>query len=108
MLPKQCNTVAVKQRQASVFAALSDETRLSLVARLANGRPCSISELTKGATGTRQAISKHLHVLETAGIVRSKKKGRENLFEFSPPGPFKTSKSISISFLNNGTRPCRG
>lgn len=85
MSAKQLNKVAAKRRiKALAFAALGDETRLSLVAKLARGQPCSISQLTQGTRVTRQAISKHLRVLEDVGIVRSRKTGRQNLFEFSP------------------------
>jgi DNA-binding transcriptional ArsR family regulator len=66
---------------APVFAALGDETRLSLVAELCGGRPRSISQLTAGSKLTRQAITKHLRVLESAGVVRSVRSGRESLFE---------------------------
>jgi DNA-binding transcriptional ArsR family regulator len=69
---------------AGVFAALGDETRLSLVGRLAGGPPQSISRLAEGSTLTRQAITKHLRVLETAGVVRSVRTGRESLFAFRP------------------------
>jgi len=69
---------------ASVFAALGDQTRLSLVAKLCRGRPSSISQLTEGSQLSRQAITKHLRVLERAGIVHSLRSGRENLFEFDP------------------------
>jgi DNA-binding transcriptional ArsR family regulator len=72
------------QVQAPVFAALGDATRLLLVARLCRGRPSSISQLTKGSRLTRQAITKHLRVLENAGIVHSLRSGRESLFEFDP------------------------
>ena len=67
-----------------MFAALGDETRLALVAKLCSGRPCSISQLTRGSKLTRQAITKHLRVLESAGIVHSVRKGRESRFEFDP------------------------
>ena len=69
---------------APVFAALGDDTRLSLVARLANGRRHSISQLAAGSQFTRQAITKHLHVLEGAGIVHSVRAGRESLFALDP------------------------
>lgn len=70
---------------ARVFAALGDETRLLLVARLCQvGQPHSISQLTEGSRLTRQAITKHLRVLEGAGIVHSVRTGRESLFEFDP------------------------
>src|SRR6266853_765761 len=79
-------TSLVKARRvhAPVFAALGDETRLSLVAKLCEGSPQSISRLTEGSNLTRQAISKHLHVLENAGIVESVRVGRESQYEFKP------------------------
>jgi DNA-binding transcriptional ArsR family regulator len=66
--------------RASVFAALGDETRLSVLARLSGGEPQSISRLTTGTRLTRQAVTKHLRVLENAGVVRSLRRGRETLF----------------------------
>ncbi|MFZ0037768.1 MAG: helix-turn-helix domain-containing protein [Candidatus Acidiferrales bacterium] len=71
-------------KRAPVFAALGDETRLSLVAKLCGGRRRSISQLTKGSRLTRQAITKHLRVLERAKIVHSVRSGRESVFEFDP------------------------
>lgn len=71
-----------RKMHAPVFAALGDETRLSLVAKLSEGRPRSISQLTEGTKLSRQAITKHLLVLEGVGIVRSVRIGRESLFEF--------------------------
>ena len=82
---KQRSSLAARGRaHAPVFAALGDETRLALVAKLSGGQPCSISQLTKGSKLTRQAISKHLRVLESVGIVHSVHAGRESLFEFDP------------------------
>jgi DNA-binding transcriptional ArsR family regulator len=69
---------------AVVFAALGDETRLSLVVKLSQGQPYSISQLTHGSRLTRQAITKHLRVLERAGIVHRARAGRESRFEFNP------------------------
>ena len=69
---------------ASVFAALGDETRLSVLARLSRGEPQSIARLTAGTKLTRQAVTKHLRVLEGAGVVRSVRVGRESLFELEP------------------------
>jgi DNA-binding transcriptional ArsR family regulator len=65
---------------APVFAALGDEGRLLLVRRLAGGQTCSIAELTEGSRLTRQAIRKHLGVLERAGLVRGVRAGREHRF----------------------------
>jgi DNA-binding transcriptional ArsR family regulator len=77
-------TAGKRWAQAPVFAALGDQTRLSLVAKLSAGQPCSISHLTGGSRLTRQAITKHLRVLERAGIVHAVRSGREKLFEFDP------------------------
>src|ERR1700730_14431056 len=78
--------------RASAFAALGDETRLLLVGKLSNGPPQSISRLAEGSTLTRQAITKHLHVLEGAGVVHSVRVGRESLFAFRPE-PLKEARS---------------
>lgn len=67
-----------------VFAALADETRLRLVARLCEEGPSSIARLAEGAGVTRQAITKHLHVMEEAGLVQATRKGRENVFALEP------------------------
>lgn len=69
---------------AIVFAALGDEMRLALIARLAGGAPASIAELTAGARISRQAVTKHLRVLERAGVVRSVRAGREKHFALDP------------------------
>jgi len=69
---------------APVFAALGDETRLRVVARLAGGAPQSIAGLTAGTGITRQAVTKHLRVLEQAGLVRGLRRGRERLWQLRP------------------------
>jgi len=69
---------------APIFAALGDRTRLSLLSRLSDGRPRSISKLSADARMTRQAVTKHLHVLESAGLVRSIRVGRESRFAYRP------------------------
>ncbi|HEV2118395.1 MAG TPA: helix-turn-helix domain-containing protein [Terriglobales bacterium] len=75
---------ARRPAQAPVFAALGDETRLALLAKLWRGQPHSISQLTSGSRLTRQAITKHLRVLERVGIVRCVRAGRESRFQFDP------------------------
>ena len=70
--------------KAPIFAALGDETRLSLVTRLSSHGSQSIASLTGGTKLTRQAITKHLRVLEHAGVVRSSREGRESLWELQP------------------------
>jgi DNA-binding transcriptional ArsR family regulator len=85
MSQKWRSTISGRRRtHASVFAALGDETRLALVAKLAAGQAYSISQLAKGSKLTRQAIRKHLGVLEAVGMVQSVRTGREHRFEFSP------------------------
>lgn len=81
-MSRQNNSSAHKiEKQANVFAALGDPTRLSLVAKLNDGKPHSISTLTDGTKITRQAITKHLTVLEEVGLVLKFKDGRESLYE---------------------------
>lgn len=69
---------------AMVFAALGDPTRLALVTRLCDGSRRSIAQLTHGVPLTRQAISKHLRVLEDARVVSSQRSGRESLYVLNP------------------------
>lgn len=68
-------------RAALIFAALGDETRLRLVKRLSASGPQSISRLARGASVTRQAVTKHLRVLEGAGLACSSRSGRERVWE---------------------------
>ena len=72
-----------RKAHAPVFAALGDETRLRLLAKLGAGKPKSISQLTEGSSLSRQAITKHLRVLENVKVVRSRRSGRESLFELN-------------------------
>lgn len=69
---------------AAVFAALGDETRLFLLTRLSSGQRYSIAELTEGTKLTRQAVTKHLRVLEQVRMVHKAREGRESLFSFDP------------------------
>jgi DNA-binding transcriptional ArsR family regulator len=81
MSPKTHSSARAK---AAAFAALGDETRLSLLAKLCDGQRYSIAELTEGTRLTRQAVTKHLRVLERVRMVHRKRKGRESLFSFDP------------------------
>ena len=67
---------------APVLAALGDTTRLELVSRLIDGQARSIAQLTEGLSLTRQGITKHLRILEQAGIVNSSRVGRESRFTY--------------------------
>jgi DNA-binding transcriptional ArsR family regulator len=70
--------------RATLFAALGDETRLRLIGKLSKGQRCSIADLTQGTKLTRQAVTKHLRVLEKVRIVHPHRAGRESLFELDP------------------------
>jgi DNA-binding transcriptional ArsR family regulator len=72
------NTLA---NAAPVFAALGDETRLRLVERLCHEGPASVTRLAREAPITRQAITKHLRVMQNAGLVRCSRQGRESYWE---------------------------
>lgn len=67
-----------------MFAALGDATRLELIAKLCDGESRSIVQLTEGFPLTRQAVTKHLGVLEQAGIVHCERMGRESHYAFLP------------------------
>jgi DNA-binding transcriptional ArsR family regulator len=73
-------------RAAPVFAALGDETRLRIVVRLCVEGPLSIVDLSADADVTRQAITKHLHALARAGLVRSAAQSgkRQRIWELAP------------------------
>lgn len=81
---------------APIFAALGDATRLRLMARLCGGGPSSIARLTVGSHVTRQAITKHLHVLAVAGLVRGIRHGREKLWELEPQQIEEARRSLDL------------
>lgn len=82
--PARSGASAQRQDYAPIFAALGDRTRLSLVARLGSGTSLCIAELAQDFALSRQAITKHLRVLENAGLVYSRRTGRESRFHFDP------------------------
>jgi DNA-binding transcriptional ArsR family regulator len=70
---------ATEARQAELFHALGDPMRLRLLARLAQAE-ASISELAAGPDMTLQAVTKHLRVLKSAGLVVPERMGREYVY----------------------------
>jgi DNA-binding transcriptional ArsR family regulator len=74
------------RKNARRFAALGDETRLRLLSRLGVGSPKSITDLTTEFPMTRQAVTKHLRVLEDAEFVTQQTSGREHLYSAAPAG----------------------
>jgi DNA-binding transcriptional ArsR family regulator len=85
-MSRRHNGLAERQlrHHAPIFAALGDDRRLTLLSRLSDARPWSISRLAEGSRISRQAITKHLRVLEEVGLVRAEMAGRECLYEFQP------------------------
>jgi DNA-binding transcriptional ArsR family regulator len=81
---KQRKRASQLQGAAPVFAALGDENRLRIVARLCDDGPQSIADLTQGAAVTRQAITKHLRTMQDVGLVRSARIGRQVVWELEP------------------------
>jgi len=78
---------------ARVFAALGDRTRLSLLVKLSDGQTQSIVRLAGNTRLTRQAVTKHLRVLEEAGLVSSIRIGRESHFTYNA-APIARAKSF--------------
>jgi DNA-binding transcriptional ArsR family regulator len=62
------------------FSALGDPNRLRIVIRLCDGGPSSTSEVTEAVPVTRQAATKHLELLQSAGLVSSSRRGRERIW----------------------------
>jgi len=80
-MPGSARSATGPKGSAHLFAALGDETRLRLVGRLCDGGPASIARLTEGSRVTRQAITKHLRVMERSGLVRCARRGRESVWQ---------------------------
>ena len=77
---------APKPEVAELFAALGEPTRLRLVDRLSDGSAHSIAALASELPISRQALTKHLKVLEAAGVTRSRREGRETVYRIDPGG----------------------
>jgi DNA-binding transcriptional ArsR family regulator len=107
MSDKRPSQAAIVQARASLFAALGDATRLSVLARLCGGEPQSIARLTAGTKLTRQAVTKHLRVLENAGVVRSARVGRESRFALDPQ-PIEEARAYLDQVSRQWTARLRG
>lgn len=83
-------------QEAELFRALGDPTRLGLLARLAAGQ-ASIAALAEGTGITRQAVTKHLRVLERAGLVEAERSGRECLYRLES-GPLEQGRTFLEQF----------
>ncbi len=68
----------------AVFRALADPVRRQLLDRLRTRNGQTLGELCAGQDMTRQAVTKHLTILETANLVATVKRGREKLHYLNP------------------------
>jgi len=68
---------------SDVFAAVADTTRRHLLERLRTEGPLPISTLSEDLPITRQAVTKHLRVLEDAGLIQKQARGRERVHALS-------------------------
>jgi len=75
-----------KPEPATIFAALGEPTRIGLIDQLGDGAPRSISTLARDLPISRQALTKHLRVLEAAGLATVERDGRETLYRIDPAG----------------------
>ena len=85
-MSRRTNRSSAAAGNAAVFAALGDDTRLRIVIRMCHMGPASIAGLTEGSGVTRQAVAKHLRILEGAGLVRTTRVGRETSWQLLPAG----------------------
>ena len=68
----------------AVFRALADKSRRELLDRLHAENGQTLGELCEGLVMTRQAVTKHLGILEEANLVATKRQGREKLHFINP------------------------
>ena len=78
-----CNYIVAYSDMPDVFAAVADTTRRQILERLRTEGPVSISTLSDSLPMTRQAVTKHLNVLEEAGLIEKSVRGRERLHTLS-------------------------
>lgn len=70
----------------AVFQALADSTRRAIVARLADSAEVTVTELSMPFDMSLAAVSKHLRVLERAGVIERRRAGRQHLCRLSRSG----------------------
>lgn len=77
---------AVNTPDARALDALGDSTRREILMALATDGPATASSLGANMPITRQAVAKHLGLLEDAGWLTRQRQGRETFFVFKPEG----------------------
>ena len=81
-------------KTAPVFAALGDPVRLAMIARLCTAGPLPTIRLKQGTSVSRQAVTKHLRMLEDAGLVQSQRVGRDRLWQIETRQLTEVRKSL--------------
>src|SRR5215468_1805259 len=84
MQPKGCILARMVADEDKVFKALADGSRRQLLDRLRKTGGLTLGELCQGHDMSRQAVTKHLVLLEAANLVVSVKRGREKLHYLNP------------------------
>ena len=82
------------QRQAEIFSVLGDRTRLRLVTSLMEGQIRSISDLSSDFEVSRQAVTKHLKLLQSVGVLIDEKAGRETRYRLNVEPLIETREMI--------------
>ena len=82
MQPKDC--MIINMDEDSVFKALADKSRRDILDRLRKKSGQSLNDLCTGHDMTRQAVTKHLGILEAANLIVTIKRGREKLHYLNP------------------------
>jgi DNA-binding transcriptional ArsR family regulator len=95
-LPRSSSAALKTEASASVFAALGDATRLGLTGRLCENGPLSITRLTAFTRVSRQAVTKHLRLMEDAGLVKATRRGRESIWELEPESLEEARRALDI------------
>ncbi len=94
----------------ATFGALADPTRRAILARLAEKPDASVGELARPFAMSPPAISKHLRVLEGAGLLARRREGRVHHCRFVP-GPMRTAADWIAHYRRSGrggSTPCNG
>jgi DNA-binding transcriptional ArsR family regulator len=73
----------VIDERPGVFEALADPTRRWMIQRLARGESLTPTALAEELPITRQAVSRHLTVLQQGGLVSARKEGREHRYQLT-------------------------
>ena len=75
----------VTYRDGDAWLALADGTRRAIVERLGHG-PLAVGELSRDLPVSRPAVSQHLKVLKSAGLVRDRAAGTRRVYQLDPTG----------------------